>query len=44
VVGIVSYAGLAVLALWAFRHVHTIDGGDDAAASKDEIDAPTSKV
>ena len=47
VVGVVSavgYAGLAVLALRAFRPVRTIDGGDDAAASKDEIDAPASKV
>ena len=52
VVGIVSalfYAGLAVLAVRAFRGVRNIDGGDDAAASEDELAtaadaAPASRV
>jgi DHA2 family multidrug resistance protein-like MFS transporter len=42
VVGIVSavlYAGLAVLAVWAFRHVRNIDGDDDEATNKDEVAA-----
>jgi DHA2 family multidrug resistance protein-like MFS transporter len=40
VVGVVSavgYAGLAVLALRAFRHVRTIDGGDDAAPGGSQV-------
>lgn len=47
VVGIVSaivYAGLAVLALRAFRHVRSLHGGDGDTATKDRATDPASEA